>query len=193
MFSSKRSALYCSEANTRNIHVFARLCPAADITGSPESQPQQAQQQPQQQPQQQQQLEQHREFLLGRCAQAAWYLINQDVVKAHALVQSSQQQQQQRPAVSAFNRIRQLMRRGFGSDDKVAAVAAALQSCSTEGVWSMQQAKHEPFYLKSLASLVGGCVLFWCSNHGSACSSATDLHLLCVTATLAHDSYWCQV
>jgi uncharacterized protein YoaH (UPF0181 family) len=83
--------------------------------------------------------------LLGRCAQAAWYLINQDVVKAHALVQTRQQQpqqqQQQRPAVSAFNRIRQLMRRGFGSDDKVAAVAAALQSCSTEGVWSMQQAK----------------------------------------------------
>jgi hypothetical protein len=150
MFSSKRSILYCSEGNTRNISVLARLCPPGnDSTGSSTGLPQQqeagaeqqgsAQQQQQQDEEQDEAAQQHRDFLLGRCEQAARHLINDRVVELHAkLLKAQEQQQQQQQGVPARMRyLMGLVQKRFGGLDKVAAVKAALQMCSTEGVWML--------------------------------------------------------
>lgn len=123
MFSSKRAALYCSEANTRNIHVFARLCPPGDSTASPEEQ-------------QQQPAEERRQFLLGRCAQAARHLISQRVVDAHEQLRQTESMQQQQSAAGRWRSLTWLVWERVRSADKLRAATAALQSCSTEGVRS---------------------------------------------------------
>jgi hypothetical protein len=64
------------------------------------------------------------------------------VVKTHDFVQEQQQllQHPQPPAASRLNALRLMVVRRFGAADKMPAVNAALQSCSTEGVWGMQTA-----------------------------------------------------
>jgi hypothetical protein len=143
MFSSKRSLLYCSQANTRNISVTARLCPPPNSSiGSsaglqpPSQQPAGAEQQQLQQ-EQEEDAQQHRPFLLSRCEQAARHLISDQVLKMHAkYLKAQEQQQQQEGGVPARMRyIMGLVCKKFGGIDKVAAVKAALQMCSTEGAW----------------------------------------------------------
>uniref|UniRef100_A0A383VQA7 Uncharacterized protein n=1 Tax=Tetradesmus obliquus TaxID=3088 RepID=A0A383VQA7_TETOB len=121
MFSSKRAALYCSEANTRNIHVFVRLCPPGDSTASPEEQ-------------QQQPAEERRQFLLGRCAQAARHLISQRVVDAHEQLRQTESMQQQQSAAGRWRSLTRLVWERVRPADKLRAATAALQSCSTEGL-----------------------------------------------------------
>jgi hypothetical protein len=144
MFSSKRSLLYCSEANTRNISVLARLCPPANSSiGSsaglpPPQQQQQQQQEEEQQQQQDDDAQQQRDFLLGRCAQAARSLVNDQVVKMHRKQLKAQEQQQQKQQQGVTSYLKMLLQVKFANErETVAAVRAALQTCSTEGVWML--------------------------------------------------------
>jgi hypothetical protein len=123
-----------------------------------------------QQQQQQQEDEggaqQQRDFLLGRCAQAARHLISDQVVVMHAkqLKAQEQQRQQQQGVPARMRYLMSLVQQRFGGRDNMAAATAALRTCSPEGVC--------------------GCVLTLAGCATTACGHSFAVWLwVCVTAT----------
>lgn len=136
MFTYKRSVMYCSASDTKDIHVFGRLSPKRrplpdipqQLTVSPAalSEPQQ------------------RAFLLDRCTRVAMRLIHPVIYEAYhtelqQIEQSGGLQVEATPAAAPVQQgglLGMILRRITGSTaemEKANSVRTILNPCSTEG------------------------------------------------------------